>query len=105
MFFFTCVQYISLYNECQEAISPCNRSFVILFITMGLQFIEWLVNEMARRDLSQAELARLSGLSQAMISHLISGKRQPGDATLRTLVRADLKTAHRRASPVDNWRL
>jgi len=73
--------------------------------TMVNDFIDWILEEMATRDWSQAEMARRTGLSATMISHLISGKRQPGDATLRALVRADLKTAHRRASPVDNWRL
>jgi transcriptional regulator with XRE-family HTH domain len=44
----------------------------------AIEFIEWLNEQMKERGLSQSELARLSGVTQAMISLVLSGQRNPG---------------------------
>jgi transcriptional regulator with XRE-family HTH domain len=40
------------------------------------EFIKWLTEQM--QEMSQAELARQSGLSQGLISQILSGQRKPG---------------------------
>lgn len=71
--------------------------------------------EMERRNISIREFADLVGSTHPTIASILDGRvpsyktctqlvpvlRQP----LTVILRADLKTAHRRASPVDNWRL
>ena len=41
-------------------------------------FGEWILAELEKRNLSQADLARMTGSSRAAISNLISGERPPG---------------------------
>ncbi len=41
-------------------------------------FVNWLLKEMNVRGMSQADLARSSGLSRTAISKIISGSRDPG---------------------------
>lgn len=53
-----------------------------------LEFSEWLVNEMRKRDWSQAELARKSGLTRGGISNLINRVRKPNADTCNALARA-----------------
>lgn len=51
-------------------------------------FSDWLVNEMKKRDLSPADLARLSGKAQAVISRVLNNERDPAPETLTALARA-----------------
>lgn len=55
---------------------------------------------MADWRLSQHQVARVSGISQAHISNLFAEKHQPGDVTLRKLERAvaHLVTAAKRSA-------
>jgi transcriptional regulator with XRE-family HTH domain len=41
-------------------------------------FSSWIIDELNKRGLSQAELSRRSGISAGAISHVINGNRQPG---------------------------
>ena len=77
---------------------------------------DFLEKEMGRYGWKQADLARASNLDSAVISNIINGRRRMGEETGKAiaralqlppeeLFRADLDAAHRRASPVDNWRL
>lgn len=43
-----------------------------------VDFNDWLIEEMNRRDWSQADLARRSGLSSAGLSRILSGRRGIG---------------------------
>ncbi len=45
---------------------------------MGIAFADWLEGEMGRRRISQAELARRGGISQAAVSLVLKRKRQAG---------------------------
>lgn len=51
-------------------------------------FSKWLIQEMTFREWSQADLARQSGISKGMISHLVSGTREPGAETCKALARS-----------------
>ncbi len=48
-------------------------------------FVEWLQKRMMEQRMSQAELARRSGISQGHISLIIAGDRQPTYETMRTI--------------------
>lgn len=50
----------------------------MFYIPRVKSFVDWLVDELKARNVSQAELAKRSGMSQASISLVISGKRNPG---------------------------
>lgn len=41
-------------------------------------FSDWLLNEMETRGFTQADLAHRAKISQAAISHILSGRRKPG---------------------------
>lgn len=45
-----------------------------------MKFSEWLLDEMEKRNWSQADLARRAGLTRAAISNYVSGKRPNGEA-------------------------
>ena len=49
---------------------------------------EWLSRELDRRGLSQADLVRLSGVTSAQVSRIISGSRGPGEGALRAIADA-----------------
>jgi transcriptional regulator with XRE-family HTH domain len=55
---------------------------------MKQSFSDWLLNELQSREMSQADLARLSGVTTAQISRIISGGRKPGDVALNGIARA-----------------
>ena len=50
-------------------------SDVIMFL---MEFSEWLQNEMDNRGLSQNKVAKMAGISQGAIAHIINGRRNPG---------------------------
>ncbi|MBX3005979.1 MAG: helix-turn-helix transcriptional regulator [Anaerolineales bacterium] len=52
-----------------------------------MSFSEWLSAEMQKRDWSQSDLARASGLRRATISNVLNRVRQPGTAVLHALAR------------------
>lgn len=41
-------------------------------------FSEWLAEEMRQREMTQSDLSRKSGISQAAISRVLKGDREPG---------------------------
>lgn len=45
---------------------------------MDVTFSDWLVGEMQAREMTQADLARKSGVSTGGISDLLTGRREPG---------------------------
>lgn len=53
-----------------------------------IDFGNWLLVEMEKRDLSQAELARRAGINQSTISLVISGKRGVGEDLCTALAKA-----------------
>ncbi len=64
------------------------------------EFTAWLNQEMQRRDWSQADLARHSALSRAVINKLLNAKTHPQPSTLAAISRAfkvPIETAYREA--------
>lgn len=57
---------------------------------MEKSFAEWLREQMDARELSQADMVRLSrdAISNAQISRILSGQRKPGEDTLNGIARA-----------------
>lgn len=55
---------------------------------MNESFIDWLREELRKRDMSQAELARRAGLSASNISMTISGKKAVGINTIQGIATA-----------------
>jgi len=53
-----------------------------------MDFADWLVEEMRRRDWSQANLAKKTGISRGGISNLINRVRQPSPKTCRAISHA-----------------
>ncbi len=51
-------------------------------------FVNWLLNEMDKRGMSQADLARASGLSKTAISKIISESRAPGHEASSAIAKA-----------------
>lgn len=51
-------------------------------------FGEWLVQELEDRELSQSDLARISGLSRGTLSNIISGARGRGPESLSAIAKA-----------------
>lgn len=51
-------------------------------------FGEWLLNELEKRNMSQSDLAKLSGLSRGTLSNLISGTRGLGTDSINAIARA-----------------
>lgn len=101
-------------------------------LSMDKDFADWLIEQMNKRGWSQADLANAAGLNRQVISTYVNRQRQkPDSEVLVALARAlhlppetvfraagllppvsedteyqaDAQSAHRRASPVDNWRL
>ena len=66
----------------------------------GLAFSEWLHEEMEKRQWSQADLARNSDLSRAVINKLLNGRTYPQPTTLDAIARAlkiPVETTYRKA--------
>lgn len=54
-----------------------------------MKFSDWLLHEINKRDWSQSDLARQSGLTRQAVSHLISGRsKTPDNETIEKLARA-----------------
>lgn len=53
-----------------------------------LNFSDWLQVELDKRQWSQADLARASDLSRAVINKLLNGKTYPQPTTLQAIARA-----------------
>ena len=51
-------------------------------------FGAWLLQELERREMSQSELSRVSGLSRGTLSNLISGTRGRGPDSIEAIARA-----------------
>lgn len=51
-------------------------------------FGTWLVAELEQRDLSQSDLARMSGLSRGTLSNMISGVRGRGPDSIMAIAKA-----------------
>jgi len=52
------------------------------------KFKEWLLEEMGKREWSQADLARYADLNRAVINKLLNGQSTPRPATLESIARA-----------------
>lgn len=55
---------------------------------VNIPFGEWLTRELAKRNMRPADLGRLSGLDSAVVSNLMSGKRNPGTKTSAAIAKA-----------------
>jgi transcriptional regulator with XRE-family HTH domain len=51
-------------------------------------FGEWLVAELERRDLTQSDLSRMSGLSRGTLSNIVSSTRGRGPSSLLAIAKA-----------------
>ena len=53
---------------------------------MGVQFSDWLTEQLVKKNMSQAELARKSGLTRQAISYYLSTKsKQPDEFALKKI--------------------
>ena len=50
-------------------------------------FVDWLIDQMNSKGLSQAELAKKAGVSRAAISNLLNGSRGAGINLLNALAK------------------
>jgi transcriptional regulator with XRE-family HTH domain len=69
-------------------------------ISDSLAFAEWLHDELNKRQWSQADLARYSDLSRAVINKLLNGRTYPQPTTLDAISRAlkvPVETTYRKA--------
>lgn len=54
-----------------------------------MNFADWLIEEINKRNWNQSELARKSGLTRQAISHILSGRSQtPDNKSLEAIARA-----------------
>ena len=61
---------------------------VMLISCLMESFPEWLASELLARGLSPADLSRLSGKAQAVISRILNNERKPAPETLEAIARA-----------------
>ena len=52
------------------------------------RFKDWLLQEMSKREWSQADLARSADLNRAVINKLLNGQSSPRPSTLEAIARA-----------------
>lgn len=64
------------------------NSRVKMYSIVNELFSEWLVNELRKREMTQADLARASGISRGGISNLINQVRNPDAETCLAIARA-----------------
>jgi transcriptional regulator with XRE-family HTH domain len=60
----------------------------IMFSIVDKTFAEWLLEEMNRLDMTQAQLAKRAGISRTAVSNLLSHTRDPGPTICRAIARA-----------------
>lgn len=58
------------------------------YIVSVIGFSEWIKDELNKRNMSQADLSRSSGLSIAQISHVVNMQSPPGQKALEAIARA-----------------
>lgn len=51
-------------------------------------FGDWLLEQLRRRNISQSELARISGVSKGTVSNLINGTKGAGQDSITAIARA-----------------
>lgn len=67
----------------------CNLQLCNIDLPMvNIGFSYWLREEMQKRDWTQADLMRHSGMSNAQISRVLNESREPGNDFLRAVARA-----------------
>lgn len=52
------------------------------------EFGDWLMAELERRGLTQADLSRMAHISSAQVANVVNGDRQAGDKFCRAVARA-----------------
>ncbi len=57
-------------------------------MSTNTDFPEWLQERLKLRDMTQADLARESGLTSAAISRIMNGSRRPGPDACRAIAKA-----------------
>jgi transcriptional regulator with XRE-family HTH domain len=57
-------------------------------MTQRSDLVAWLADRMAYEDISQRQLANLSGVDHSTISRILDGTRKPGYVTMERLVYA-----------------
>jgi len=55
---------------------------------MFMEFTEWLYKELDKRGWSQYDLAKMVGVTQAHINHILRNRRNPGNDFLEGVARA-----------------
>jgi len=59
------------------------------YLTMNKEkFAEWLAGQLAERDMTQADLSRKSGVSDAQLSRLLRAERGVGESSVSAIARA-----------------
>jgi len=66
----------------------CDKIVHMVSVGKNHRFKEWLLEEMGRREWSQADLARSADLNRAVINKLLNGQSSPSPATLEAIARA-----------------
>lgn len=67
---------------------PKSSNSVAEFPTMQSDFAVWLEEELARKNLDRAELARRAGISESMLSLIYKGERKAGKKTCANIAKA-----------------
>ena len=52
------------------------------------KFSDWLTSQLSEREMSPAELSRLMGKDQGIVSRILSGEREPSNDTLKSIIDA-----------------
>lgn len=63
-------------------------SAIILFTVSNIDFSEWLIGELNKRQWSQSDLARAAGTNPSSISHLVNRTRFPGKEICQAIAQA-----------------
>lgn len=74
-------------------------------MTDDRDFVDWLWDELNKRGWGQAQLVKRSGVSQSVLSRIMSNSRKPGPEALRKIARAlqvPEETAFRAAGVLGN---
>jgi transcriptional regulator with XRE-family HTH domain len=66
-----------------------------------MEFSGWLLNELRKRDMTQADLSRLSGITSGGVAHLINKSRKPNPESCAAIAKAfrlPIETVYRAAN-------